>query len=99
MTDERITSPDDGSPVDEARLALKNARGECFVWWCDQADPKFPVVWKCPAGHRTTIWYCPEHGPGMTALALQAAAEEAGPACPDCPGDVLMTPVTDTVIL
>jgi hypothetical protein len=85
--------------ADELRRQLKDDGRECFVWYCPEPDPKFPVTWKCGAGHRDTLWYCGEHGGQAATIALQAAREEAGLMCQQCAPMTLMKPVAETAIL
>lgn len=56
---------------------LMAADSTCLAGWCQAPEPRHAIVWKCPAGHRKTCWYCSECIHRMMRVAAAASAGQA----------------------
>ncbi len=72
---------------------------ECTYYSCHESKPMYPIVWKCPNGHRRTHRYCGEHIQEMTELAFAPPQSglTSGPVCMVCWPPVQMRPVMEGV--
>jgi hypothetical protein len=75
----------------------------CWAWDCPDPDAPAdsPVVWRCPDGHRSELWYCRACAGPYLEWHLRSSELSGGAwglVCPGCsPAWVYMMPVTEGV--